>query len=236
MNFPLTWRGIAATVLLGASAPALSDVHIQTGWIAWVNTHALGRGWSAVTDLQLRSADDLDHVRNAVIRPSLGYALNDRVTASLGYMWNRTLDPAGPDSTEQRLWQQLAISQPLPRVALTHRLRLEQRFIERPSLPDVDAVRLRYQLRAQMPLNAPAPGTSFSRGAYVALQGEVMGHLSGEEPLNGKTFDQLRAYSAIGWRIDRRADIEFGYQLQYLNGRTVDTQNHIALFSATTRF
>lgn len=216
--------------------PALADVHLQSGWLAWTNTHALGRGWSAVTDLQLRSADDWDHVRNTVIRPSLGYALNSKVTASLGYMWNRTHDPARPDFTEQRVWQQLSIAQPLPRLTLTHRVRLEQRFIDRPDLPDIDAVRLRYQLRAQVPLQAPAPGSSFTRGAYAALQGEVMGHLSGEDQLNGKTFDQARAFAGIGWRADRRVDVEAGYQLQYLNGRTVDTQNHIVLISATTRF
>jgi len=222
--------------MVAVSAPALPDVHLQTGWLAWTNTHSLGGKWSAITDLQLRSADDWDHVRNAVIRPSLGYALNDRVTASLGYMWNRTLNPDGPDSTENRIWQQLAIAQPLPRFTLTHRIRLEQRFIERPSQPDVDAVRLRYQLRAQVPLEAPTPASPFARGAYVAVQGEVMGHLSGEDQLNGKTFDQARAFASIGWRMDRRADFEVGYQQQYLNGRTVDTQNHTVLFMATTRF
>ena len=65
-------------------------------------------------------------------------------------------------------------------------------------------MRLRYQLRAQVPIHAPAAGSPFTRGAYVAVQSEVMGHLSGERNLNGKTFDQLRAYSGIGWRSTAR--------------------------------
>jgi len=213
----------------------MADIHTQTAWMAWSNTHSLGDKWSLGTDLQLRSADDWERVRNVVIRPSLGYAINGQVTASLGYMLNRTFDPVVRDTTEQRLWQQLSIAQPLPRLTLTHRLRLEQRFIERATQPDVEAVRLRYQLRAQAPMQAPATGASFTRGPYVALQSEWMGHLAGKKELNGRTFDQLRAYAGIGWRFSRKADIEAGYQLQYLNGRAVDTRNHIILVSAITR-
>lgn len=229
-------RRLIAAAALFCSPPLLADVHTQTGWFAWVNTHSLGGKWSLGTDLQLRTADDWENVRSIIVRPSINYAINGQFTASLGYMLNRTHDPVAPDTTEHRLWQQLLVSQPLPRLQLTHRLRLEQRFIERIAQPDIEAVRLRYQLRAQVPLHAPAAGSSFTRGPYVAVQSEVMGHLSGERNLNGKTFDQLRAYSAIGLRINRKADIEAGYQLQHVNGRTVDTRNHIIMVSAFTRF
>ncbi|HEY4286147.1 MAG TPA: DUF2490 domain-containing protein [Puia sp.] len=110
---------------------------------------------------------------------------------------------------------------------LTHRLRLEQRYLPKhhPEGNDLvrdghrEAHRLRYFFRGVIPLSA---------GFFAAAQNEIFFNLGDRSAVNGKSFDQNRAYLAAGYRLNRQFDMEVGYMNQYISGAgSASTNNHI---------
>ena len=133
---------------------------------------------------------------------------------------------------------------------ITHRLRLEQRYLPRfhaegNSLAHnghTHSGRLRYFARSVIPLgssrhseaNAAPTGAAltgpppFTQGFFAAVQNEIFVNISGSSAVNGKFFDQNRAYLAVGYRYSRQFDLELGYMNQYISGTgTNSTNNHI---------
>ena len=214
---------------------AASTLDQQMGWGAWFNTAKLSERWSLVSDTQLRSSDGWERPRNLILRGGASYAFAPAVSLAAGYAYIDTYTPKAPALTEHRSWQQLVFQQKPAGLPLTHRLRLEQRFIERASGDDLYSDRLRYFARLQIPM-ADSGKAGFARGSYVALQNEVFLHLSARSKLNGRLFDQNRAYAGVGFRVSPQLDVEAGYLNQLLNGRGVDTENHVVLLSLYSRF
>jgi len=135
-----------------------------------------------------------------------------------------------------------------------HRFRLEQRYIpkfhaEGEALvrdKNVYAGRFRYFTRAVIPfggvhqVTAPsAPATSdapntntvsraFAQGFFASIQNEIFLNVGDPSPVNGKFFDQNRAYVSIGYRCSKQFDVEMGYLNQYISGAgNNSTVNHV---------
>jgi hypothetical protein len=142
--------------------------------------------------------------------------------------------------------------------AIQHRGRLEQRHLPRfhaegESLvkdKHVYAGRFRYFTRAVIPFGgahsvsaspaAPASGSTsaqaqpsgssraFTQGFFAAIQNEIFLNVGDPSPVNGKFFDQNRAYLAVGYRCSKQFDVEMGYLNQYISGAgNNSTVNHI---------
>jgi len=232
MRTPIILGGlIAATVHSPLLAGSLDQ---QSGWAAWFNNAKLSERWSLVSDVQVRSNDGWEQPRNLIGRAGASYALSPSFNATAGYAYIETYSPDAPTLIEHRTWQQLLLQQKIDGNPLTHRLRLEQRFIERAAGGDLYSDRLRYFVRLQVPL-AAAEGKNFTGGLYAAFQNEVFLHLTARSELNGQWFDQNRAYAGLGFRISRQVDVEVGYLNQHLNGRSRDTDNQVVQFSLHTR-
>lgn len=228
---------LLAGLLATAVHPPLlaSSLDQQLGWGAWFNSTKLSDRWTLLSDVQLRSSDGWEDVRNLIGRAGASYAITPSLSLAAGYAYIDTFTPAAPTRTEHRSWQQLVLQQKPAGLALTHRLRLEQRFIERASGDDLYSDRLRYFLRLQVPL-ASNGGQPFVRGTYLAFQNEVFLHLTAGSRLNGQRFDQNRAYAALGLRLNPTLDVEAGYLNQHLKGRSRDTDNHVVQLALYTRF
>ena len=143
------------------------------------------------------------------------------------------------------MWQQYLISHKAGTMAVSHRFRLEQRFLPSPTAEDeglgVDeynySTRFRYFVRGIIPLSGRQ---SFTRGVFVALQNELFMNISHKDSVNGQFFDQNRAYGAIGYRFGKQLDMEAGYMNQYVSrrpvaGRSNDLSNHIVQLAFYTR-
>jgi hypothetical protein len=207
----------------------------QMGWSAWFNSHRLNEHWGYVSDVQLRSSDGWEEAQNVLLRPGLSYFLDNRNNLSLGYAWIATLNNPGDNLVEHRIWQQYIHTQSWSRAALTHRFRLEQRFVEPQNGGDrLFSQRLRYFLRSVVPVKRGQ--SAFTSGPFVALQNELFFNIQHEENVNGKLFDQNRLLLAAGYRFSSRYDVELGYLNQFVNGRVNDTMNHIVQFALYSRF
>lgn len=214
------------------------------GWLAAFNTFKTGKGTSLHFDAQVRSSDKFEHLQTILLRPGFNYQFRKNMTATLGYALienRRSMGPATGYIAEHRIWQQLVISHPVKHATLAHRFRLEQRWIGTPVVRDNNiktgdyftAQRIRYFLRSVIPFKH---SPSFEKGMFGAVQNEVFGNLGNKDQLNGRFFDQNRLYLAVGYRLNKKTDLEAGYMNQYAKGRDRNFVNtHIAQLALYTR-
>jgi len=210
----------------------------NSGWLFLMNTTKINNKWGAHLDVQLRTANDWDYLRNFMFRPGVTYYINNKNEVTLGYLLNETFtqlkDAADYTTTEHRIWQQYIYKHKISTILTSHRFRTEQRFIERRGTDDLFSQRFRYFLRFIVPLKKGQE--NFEKGPFVALQNEVFLNLQNKEELNGHVFDQNRAYAAAGYRLSKKIDLEAGYLNQTSKGLNNSTMNHVIQLAVYTRF
>ncbi|MHA4893682.1 DUF2490 domain-containing protein [Pedobacter sp. PWIIR3] len=222
-------------LILGAAVSAFSQTaHQNSGWLFLMNTHKINDKWGVHFDVQLRSANDWENLRNLLIRPGLTYSLNKNNDLTIGYLFTQTYTPGAPAITENRAWEQYIHRHKISTVNVTHRLRLEQRFIEKIASDDVFAQRFRYFLRFLIPLKKDIQ--SFEKGLFVALQNEVFLNVQNKDKINSSFFDQNRAYVAAGYRVSNKLDLELGYMNQAVKGATNNINNNVVQVAVYTKF
>jgi len=209
----------------------------NTGWFMFLNNTKFNDKWGLQFDIQVRSADDWKYVRNTLVRPALQYFINAKSNVALGYLWQTTQSQSPGSSNlflhEHRIFEQYIYNHKLSSIFATHRVRVEQRFIERAN-EDVFAQRFRYFFRLIQPLKKTE--ASFTNGAFVALQNEVFLNFQNKDQINNSVFDQNRLYFAAGYRFSRKIDVEAGYMNQAIKNSFGHTSNNIVQVAVYTRF
>lgn len=207
------------------------------GWIVGMGMFKLKNNFSIQSDIQVRSTDQWEHVQLYVIRAGLNYSNAQGVMFTAGYAYTgnrRILGDASEHMPEHRIWEQVMYTHKIAEfIPLTHRLRLEQRFLSNPVLENgrikVEdysySTRGRYFLRGIIPVKGQR---DFTKGVFAALQNEVFWNMGNKSPVNGQTFDQNRLYLAGGYRFSKKFDMDIGYMNQYILGRNdTKVRNHI---------
>ena len=208
-----------------------------SGWLASFHTIKTGKRTSIHNDIQWRSTDHIRHTQTLLLRAGLNVSLKNNLTVTAGYAYISNRRTAGAITDyipEHRIWEQLLYTHKAGRVAVSHRFRVEQRFLTLTRVEGAELVkdghayanRFRYFIRNILPLQ---PQPAFKKGWFGALQNEVFLNFGNTAAVNGKTFDQNRLYLAVGYRLHPSFDIEAGYMNQYVNGSGNSfTNNHIA--------
>lgn len=272
-------RSLAMLPMFVALLFGKADAQTQfTGWLGTFQNYKLTNKTGLYFDGQLRSTGQLQQVHSLLLRPGMNIYFNPAFTGTVGYAYIHQQRTAGGISgyfPEHRIWEQVMYTHPVrwghvpgdghaiagsarhPHRAhtamLTHRLRLEQRWLPKVRAEEdhlvrnghAHAGRLRYFARGVIPLSAarssgvpagtgaPSGGTGsspapFTQGLFAAIQNEIFVNIIGSSAVNGKFFDQNRAYFAVGYRWSRQFDLELGYMNQYISGAgTNSTNNHI---------
>ncbi len=226
-------------VLLCCMIAAKAQTQIQnSGWLFLMNTTKFNDKWGMHMDVQLRTNDEWDGIRSLLVRPGLTYYINGSSDVTLGYLYTPTfvnLDGIAKSSiTEHRIWQQYIYKHKLAAANISHRFRLEQRFVERVAGDDFFAQRARYFVRGIIPLEKQEG--LFGKGVFIAVQNEVFLNVQAKDELNGHLFDQNRAYMAAGYRFSKKMDAELGYMNQSVKGAANNTSNNIVQLAIYTRF
>ncbi|HSC54873.1 MAG TPA: DUF2490 domain-containing protein [Phnomibacter sp.] len=227
---------IVIALFLQTTTWAQTPTQTQTGWFLSLNTIKLGAKTSLHAEFQLRSSDDFAATQSLITRVGLNYQTGQRTVLTGGYAYILNRMGAGGVHEllpEHRLWQQLVIHQPVVTTSLMHRFRLEERWIPKTIMDngnlEIDerlfSMRLRYFARMIVPLQK---AKSFSKGMFLTLQDEVFANVVNSVNVNGKIFDQNRAYIALGYRLSKKCDIELGYLNQFISTKepSPNVMNH----------
>jgi hypothetical protein len=197
------------------------------GWYMFFGDHKLTPKWGAHTELQWRRHNVITDPQQLLLRLGANYYLSDGAMVTLGYGFIETYPygdfPAAHSFPEQRIYQQLQLQGGVGRVGLTHRYRLEQRWVELPGSSEcIYLNRARYMLRGVFPL---AGRTLEAKEPYLAAYDEIFVGFGNNVPNN---FDQNRLYSAVGYKLNREGALEVGYLYQVVQqrNRRVFEHNH----------
>jgi hypothetical protein len=225
-----------------ASLYAQNRIHSDNahGWWNYFGDHPIGETkWGAHLEVQWRRHDVVTQWQQLLVRPAVNYSIHPNITLTAGYGYIATSRygdiPVGVPFPEHRVFEQAQVSQKIGKVNTTHRYRLEQRELGEMSVaPNGDRTlvnwrhenRFRYMYRLLIPL----------KGKWsLALYDEIF--INFGKNVANNTFDQNRAYAAIGYNLPKNSRIEIGYMeqsLQQRSGRVIEN-NHtlmVSLYSA----
>lgn len=161
--------------------------------------------WNWYNEVQYRSYDVLTDTDQLLIRTGLGYNLSraDNVHLGIAYLYSEPyIAGTSNKSTTQelRIYQQYTHRQPLGALALLHRGRFEQRFLD-----NNFSLRLRYYLSANLALNSQqiAGGTW-----YISAFNEVFLNTVPDY------FDRNRIFGGVGYCFSKVLRTELGFMNQ----------------------
>lgn len=206
----------------------------QAGWLALSGNYKFSSHWGAYFDVQFRSSDEWKYLQQLVIRPGITYHFNKQQNAAFGYAYSETFRHSENNNiVESRIWEQFIQTHKIKKVFVTHRLRLEQRFIDN-GTADLFSQRFRYSAKFILPFKKYED--SFKKGFYMAAQNELFLNVQNKENVNNSLFDRNRSYLFLGNRISKKLDIELAYLHQYVKGSKVNTINKVVQLGIITRF
>ena len=201
-----------------ASAQRLQD-HNIIGWKASFNTIYLSKHTSLWLEYQWRREDYVRNWQQSLARGGVQYHFNNGVSAMAGYGYIITFPygdyAAGPHKIpEHRIFEQMSWNESIGRVSINHRLRLEQRLVGKVDQKATDENvkdwtylnRVRYQLRATVPINHPKLQ---DKTWYIAAFDELF--IGFGSNVNQNIFDQNRIGLLGGYQFNKmfRADAGF---------------------------
>ncbi|MGE5266057.1 MAG: DUF2490 domain-containing protein, partial [Deltaproteobacteria bacterium] len=219
-------RLIAVLVMAPLQAlPAQSNDEDFEAWQQVIVSTELRPGTTANMEVQTRFDDDASRFNQLLLRPSIGFKIWENVELSLGYAYVLTDPTDGPDTYENRIWEQISLpilTRP-GAFTLSNRTRLEQRFRD-----DETSWRLREQLRLVIPIGQP--------GVDLVGWSEVFFNLNDTDWAGEAGFDRWRNFAGIGFALSPGMRLEPGYMNQLVNRPSGDTVDHILNVTLNVRY
>lgn len=202
MSFAMALSGTARAqdTQLWTALFSNGPVNDESRLLLWFDGHA-------------RYSDDVGRLGVSIIRPGIGYKLNDRISLWTGYAWVVSRADGRNNITDNRIWQQATY-----KIAdgawgtLSARTRLEQRFL---NTGDETGWRLRQFVRWAKPVSDRWTVTAWNE-TFIALNDTDFGAQAG--------YDQNRTFAGLRWRAAKKFSLEGGYLFNDTNAS--DQQNH----------
>ena len=187
-------------------------------WLIYIGSKKLNSKWNIHNEVQYRNYNAIGDLEQLLLRTGVGYNVNDKNNVLLGYGYILSENYIGESDdkisvNEHRIFQQYITKQNIGKVSLSHRYRLEQRFVE-----EDFKLRFRYFLSLKIPLKIKETGTS---PLYLSAYNEIF--------LNSKSsiFDRNRVYGGLGYNLSENIKIELGYMNQFFETNSRDQINLI---------
>jgi hypothetical protein len=200
-------------------------------WAQTFTTIKLHQKWDGLLEYQWRRTNGVKQWQQSLLRGAVQYKPNEQVSFALGYGWIETFPygnyPIAAAGTfpEHRIFEQMTLKQPVNKMGLTHRFRVEQRWLGRRK-PETErkieswyfAHRFRYMLRAQRPI---VMKNNFM--LYVAAADEIF--IGAGKNVGMNIFDQNRLMFSAGVKLNKNISFEAGYINQtVMQGRMINNQ------------
>ncbi|MFT7033704.1 MAG: hypothetical protein ACJA2S_002212 [Cyclobacteriaceae bacterium] len=169
------------------------------------------------SEAHLRLSDLGYQKQQILLRPSVYYKFNDKVKFYLGYTYINTYpygdQPIAARTPENNLWIQASVSQKLGQLGLSHRYRLEQRWVGKMTLGNngfeltdrIHKNRIRYRITAKFRIPT-------DQRFYFTAFDEVWINYGKNTGLN--YLDQNWMYGGGGFYFNEETAIELAYMWQ----------------------
>lgn len=218
--------GLTALIFLAFASPTVAAEEDLNAWGAATASIKASDDLVIWLEGQTRFTRDVSRLGQLLLRPAVGYRLNDTTTVFAGYAYVMT-NPVGPaKSHEHRAFQQVSfrLLGDGKGVTLSGRTRLEQRFVRG---ADDMGWRVRQQLRLTAPLNAKLQAVGWTE-PFLGLDKTSWGQRKG--------INVWRNFVGISVPLSASVAIEPGYLNQYVVRNGEDRMDHVASFTLNTRF
>ena len=186
-------------------------------WLIYIGSKQLNSKWNLHHEVQYRNYNAIGDLEQLLLRTGLGYNISEKSNLLLGYGYINSENYARNDEgkftvEEHRIFQQFITKQNIGKVALQHRYRFEQRFVESDF-----KTRFRYFLGMNIPLKNPK--------YYLSAYNEIF--------LNGSSniFDRNRVYGGFGYKLSKGIKFELGYMSQVFETSNRDQLNIITFIN-----
>lgn len=192
-------------------------------WLLYFGNMKIKNDWNWHNEVQYRNYNAIGDLEQLLLRTGIGYNLtekNNNVLLGYGYILSQNYMDGSDDKVnvnEHRIFQQFITRQNIGIVAVQHRYRFEQRFIESDF-----RMRFRYFLSINVPLNNKE---MIDNTVYLSAYNEIFLNTS------GNTFDRDRLYGGIGYRFSKTVRLEIGYMNQFLPNTNRDQINIISFIN-----
>lgn len=194
-----------------------SQVHAQSRdnynmWFQYLMSARLTDKSTLTALSQYRSFDLAYDTRLFLVSAYIDYEVANEVKPAAGFMF-LVLDSYKSDNTkkeryEKRPFQQVTLGGNIGRTSVSHRFRVEERFI---SNPNDFIVRLRYLISLRIPFNRAGEKEKL----YGILKNEIRMNVVKDEP-----FDSNRLTAGIGVKVGKNSAIEVAFINQLETGST----------------
>jgi len=186
-------------------------------WLIYFGNKQFNEKWNLHHEIQYRNYNLIGDMEQLLIRTGIGYNIGSKSNLLVGYGYINSENYTGISNAqatvqEHRIYQQFITKQNIGTVALQHRYRFEQRFIEGD---------FRTRFRYFLGINIPFKESNY----YTSFYNEIF--LNGD----GNVFDRNRIYGGIGYRFNSKVRFEFGYMSQVFQGFSRDQLNFITFYN-----
>lgn len=232
---------LTATVFNATAQRETVDQSIE--WFVINSNIKFSKRVGVTFDGQFRFAKDFENMQHFLRAGVDVYITPNLSVVPLGYMyvWNYAYgeQPASLIAGEQRLWQQILFKQKFGRFNINHRLRLEQRWLEKNQTPDGEVVtnfylnRLRYRFLLNFTLNKE----NMESGAlFINAFDEFFYGWGSYDTFN--EIDQNRVSLGLGYQINSKTQFIAGpfYQMLIKSNGAKQENNIGALVQFTYNF
>lgn len=218
-----------------AQSPVRTSAYNTIGWYMYFGDHKISKKWSIHTEYQWRRDELIVHWQQSLARVGINYQFHEQIILTLGYAMIETfpygeipIASLGYAFPEHRIYEQVLIKNNIGRFNLSHRYRLEQRWLGQLTAGQGrtitgwrDVHRLRYQFRVALALKG---NTIDPKEFYLAMYDEIFVGFGSKIKQN--VFDQNRLYGALGYKVSKPMSIELGYLNQIVqHGNTYNSTN-----------
>lgn len=238
----LKYKIIFGLTFVLSTAFAQKTIHGQAVWVAYTGQYKFTKKFGTHLEVQWRGDANFEQNKQNLFRIGGMYYLNNQITLSAGYGLIKTYKLSLNDFfTENRAWEQIQYNHNWSKNnnIMTHRFRLEQRFVDNIILNTDDEVvvdatnyqnRLRYLNRNLFHL---FKFNNDRNKAYAIVQDELFFNL-GDNKVNANFFDQNRLLVGFGINYENTIRLEIGY-LNHLITPNIgnNTMNHNISMSIT---
>jgi len=210
-------------LLLAYPLSLVSQPSDMGNWFIYFGNKKINDRWNWHHEAQYRNFNFVGDTEQLLLRTGLGYNLtenNNNVLVGYAFVYSEPYTNNSDIKTsinEHRIYQQFISRQSFGRVAIQHRYRFEQRFIE-----DEFKLRLRYSISLNILLNR---NQLSDKTLYLSAYNEVFVNTQ------SNFFDRNRLYGGLGYRFSQRLRTEAGLMNQTTNKVSRNQLNLITFYN-----